>query len=83
MRVTLDASEARVLLTISDDGNGFRPDQAGSDRYGLVTMREGVESVGGAWQLETSPGSGTRIEATLPWKPRSQRETEEPGRAAA
>jgi signal transduction histidine kinase len=83
VRVILDVSEERVLLTISDDGNGFRPDQAGSDRYGLITMREGVESVGGTWQLDTNLGSGTRIEATLPWKPRAQRETEEPGRAAA
>ena len=83
VRVTLDASEARVLLTISDDGDGFQPNQTGGDRYGLITMREGVESVGGTWQLETSPGKGTRIETVLPWKPRARRETGEPGREAA
>jgi signal transduction histidine kinase len=82
-RVTLDASEARVLLTISDDGKGFRPNETGDDRYGLITMREGVEGVGGTWRLDTTLGSGTRIEATLPWKPRIRRETRKPARAAA
>jgi two-component system sensor histidine kinase UhpB len=69
-RVTLDASESGVLLTISDDGRGFQLDDAGDDRLGVITMREGVESVGGTWRLETSAGSGTRIEAALPWKSR-------------
>lgn len=82
-RVTLVASEARVLLTISDDGSGFQPGRAGADRYGLITMREGVEAVGGTWRVETSLGSGTRIEAALPSKPRALPETGEPEREAA
>ncbi len=81
-RVTLDVSEARVLLTISDDGIGFEPARARDDRYGLITMREGVEGVGGTWRLETNLATGTRIEATLPYMPRA-READEPGRAAA
>jgi signal transduction histidine kinase len=81
-RVTVDVSEARVLLTISDDGSGFAPDRTRDDHYGLITMREGVEGVGGTWRLETSPTAGTSIEATLPYMPRT-REFDEPGRAAA
>jgi signal transduction histidine kinase len=81
-RVTLAASEARVLLTISDDGDGFHPDSAGADRFGLITMREGIEAVGGTWKLETSPGTGTRIEAALPLKLRARRQSK-PGQAAA
>jgi signal transduction histidine kinase len=81
--VTLDASDARVLLTISDDGAGFDPTRAGGDRFGLITMREGVEAAGGTWQVETRAGEGTTIEAALPRKSRSAREADEPGRAAA
>ena len=82
-RVTLDASKARVLLTISDDGSGFDPTRANGDHYGLITMREGVEAVGGAWWLDTRAGSGTRIEARLPWKRPAEQGTGEPERAAA
>ena len=82
-RVTLDASRARVLLTISDDGRGFEPTHANGDHYGLVTMREGVEAVGGTWRLDTRAGSGTHIEASLPWKRPTEQGTDEPEKAAA
>ena len=39
--------------------------------------------VGGTWHVETSVGSGTRIEAALPSKPRVLLETGETERAAA
>jgi signal transduction histidine kinase len=82
-RVTLDASTARVLLTISDDGRGFEPTRANGDHFGLVTMRERVEAVGGTWRLDTRAGSGTRIEARLPWKQPAELGTGEPEKAAA
>jgi signal transduction histidine kinase len=82
-RVTLDASISRVLLTISDDGRGFEPTRANGDHFGLVTMREGVEAVGGTWRLDTHIGGGTRIEATLPSKPIAARGIDEPEKAAA
>ena len=82
-RVTLDASTSRVLLTISDDGRGFEPTRANGDHFGLVTMRERVEAVGGTWRLDTRAGSGTRIEATLPSKSIAARGIDEPEKAAA
>jgi two-component system sensor histidine kinase DegS len=82
-RVTLDASISRVLLTISDDGRGFEPTRANGDHFGLVTMREGVEAVGGTWRLDTRAGSGTHIEASLPWKRPTEQGTGEPEKAAA
>jgi len=82
-RVTLDASRERVLLTISDDGSGFDPTRANGDHFGLVTMREGVEAVGGRWQLDTHTGGGTRIEARLPLKQIAAHGIDEPEKAAA
>jgi signal transduction histidine kinase len=82
-QVTLDASEAGIRLTISDDGSGFQPARVDADHWGLITMREGVEAVGGAWRVETHLGRGTRIEVALPWKPRVSREPGEPERAVA
>jgi signal transduction histidine kinase len=83
VRVTLGTSRARVLLTIDDDGCGFEPTSANGDHFGLVTMREGVEAVGGSWRLDTRPGSGTHIEASLPWKQPAGQGTGEAEKAAA
>jgi signal transduction histidine kinase len=60
-----------LILSITDDGVGFvlpsRPDvltQAG--HFGLVGMQERATRLGGALQVNTTPGQGTRITARLP-----------------
>lgn len=56
-------------LTIRDDGVGFDP--AGSargeiPRFGLSTMRERAEAIGGTFELTSAPGQGTTIGVTIP-----------------
>lgn len=69
--VTLQGGERSVALTIQDDGQGFDP-QAVSGRVssagglGLTQMRERIESRGGRYRVESTPGQGTRVEASLP-----------------
>jgi signal transduction histidine kinase len=58
-------SESRIDVFVSDDGKGFDPD-AERDGFGLTGMRERVELVGGELQVESNPGSGTRILASVP-----------------
>ena len=56
-------------LTIRDDGIGFDPDRVprlGRQHFGLLIMRERVESFGGALTIVSAPGAGTTIRATLP-----------------
>ena len=61
-----------VLLRVLDDGAGFDAAAAegeGADPHhgiGLRNMRERMASVGGALDLQSSPGHGTQIEATVP-----------------
>ncbi len=57
-----------LIVEISDQGSGFdRALLAGSDEHlGLVGMRERVESLGGLFQIESEPGSGTKLIARLP-----------------
>jgi signal transduction histidine kinase len=68
--VTLEPSADLLRITILDDGPGFDESmplgQANGVRYGLIGMRERVESVDGTWSLTTAPGSGTRVEFVLP-----------------
>jgi signal transduction histidine kinase len=69
--VTVGLKPAGELLHVSivDDGPGFDQDQplgySNGRRYGLIGMRERVDSVGGTWSL-ASASSGTRIELGLP-----------------
>ncbi len=69
----LSDGEQGLILVIEDDGTGFDlgPSEGTSPtphlpRFGLTTMRERAEAVGGTWNLESSPGRGTRVEVRLP-----------------
>ncbi|HET9210778.1 MAG TPA: GAF domain-containing sensor histidine kinase [Thermoanaerobaculia bacterium] len=65
----LESSAGRVRLTVQDDGRGFAIDHApagGASRFGLVGMRERARLLGGGFQIESSPGAGTRITADVP-----------------
>jgi signal transduction histidine kinase len=63
----LDCDEHRTRLRVSDDGQGFDPDDAEAiGHYGLRGMRERAEQVRGTILIDSSPGRGTRVEATVP-----------------
>ena len=59
-------SARRVRLTVQDDGKGFPEGTASSGRFGLVGMQERARLLGGSFQVESSPGAGTRITAEVP-----------------
>jgi two-component system, NarL family, sensor histidine kinase DevS len=54
-----------VRVSVRDDGTGFDP-AAATDGFGLVGMHERVELLGGELTIESAPGSGTTIAASLP-----------------
>ncbi len=62
-------AEGALHLTIRDNGIGFDPDhvpRGGRQHFGLLIMRERVESFGGVLTIAAAPGAGTTITATLP-----------------
>jgi len=65
-RVTIEATENdhTLRLRIADEGIGFDPEDAG-DGFGLIAMRERVNLAGGTLELESAPGKGTTIVASL------------------
>jgi signal transduction histidine kinase len=69
--VTVDTDGDTVRLVIADDGSGFDPGQLktsdGRLRWGLLTMTERAEAVGGHCHIESQPQKGTRVvvEVTL------------------
>ena len=60
-----------TFITVEDDGQGFDPATV-SDRItsagglGLKQMKERVTGRGGAFELTTRPGGGTRVYASVP-----------------
>lgn len=62
-RVTLTYLEDMIVLDVYDDGRGFDPRTSG---YGLRAMRDRASSLGGALTVESTPGEGTAVAATLP-----------------
>ncbi|MEU8249665.1 sensor histidine kinase [Nonomuraea sp. NPDC048916] len=65
--VTLTYLDDMVVLDVVDDGRGFDPEAATG--FGLRAMRERVAALGGALTVESAPGEGTAIAATLPLPP--------------
>lgn len=63
--VTLSYLGDTVALDVRDDGRGFDPTRSTSG-FGLVAMRERVESLSGTLQVESEPGGGTAVSALVP-----------------
>jgi signal transduction histidine kinase len=66
IRVSYD--ERQVALTVTDDGCGFDPHaptdvRHDREHFGLITMRERAEHVGGGLRIESAPGAGTTVHA--------------------
>jgi signal transduction histidine kinase len=66
--VTLSYMEHQVALDVRDDGRGFDPAPK-EDGFGLVAMRQRIESLAGTLQIESEPGAGTGISACIPAAP--------------
>ena len=59
-------SDERLRLTVSDDGDGFDPTEVPRGHLGLIGMRQRIDLVGGELRVESTPGSGTTIDALVP-----------------
>lgn len=67
VEVAMEPRGDEVVLSITDDGQGFDPDQVPIGHYGLMTMRERAEAAGGTLRVDAGGGRrGTRIEVRLP-----------------
>jgi signal transduction histidine kinase len=66
--ISVSYDERQITLTIADDGCGFDAHAQtnaphDNEHFGLVTMRERAERVGGGLRIESVPGSGTTVHA--------------------
>jgi signal transduction histidine kinase len=55
-----------LTLTIEDDGCGFDASQNFPGHFGLQSMRERAQTIGGQVEIDSRRGHGTRVQITLP-----------------
>jgi signal transduction histidine kinase len=65
VRIAMAERDETLELVVEDDGRGFDVDAA-PQRFGIIGMRERVLLAEGGLEIESTPGEGTRVTATLP-----------------
>lgn len=63
--VSLVWQDGAIRLEVRDDGRGFAA-AATASGYGLESMRQRVAALGGELSVESEPGAGTTVRATVP-----------------
>ena len=63
--VTVQESGGRLEVSVRDDGIGFDP-AASTGGFGIVGMRERLALASGDVQIESAPGRGTTVSASMP-----------------
>jgi two-component system sensor histidine kinase UhpB len=82
--VTVEADQTTIRLIITDDGVGFEPNLPPQNEerqtWGLLTMTERAEAIGGQCQIKSGSGKGTRViiqaPRAAPGEPGAAREVE-------
>jgi signal transduction histidine kinase len=62
--VSLREHESALVVVVADDGVGFDPATVG-DGSGIVTLHDLAQLVGGRVEVDSAPGTGTRVTAVL------------------
>lgn len=69
VRIRFDVGDRRIGMEITDDGIGFVPRalaKGSAPGLGLLSMRERARFAGGEFQVDSRPGSGTRLYVSIP-----------------
>lgn len=64
--VTMMNQGSHATIEVADNGSGFDTLHVRASTHGLAGMRHRVEAAQGELVVESTPGSGTRLTATLP-----------------
>jgi signal transduction histidine kinase len=69
-RVALRENDGALTLVVEDDGRGMTGDnlreQHAAGHMGLALLADGVAARGGSLSIESEPGTGTRVQVSLP-----------------
>jgi signal transduction histidine kinase len=65
--ITMADAQSHWELAVADDGVGMEqpPELYASEGFGLSSMRQRANAIGGEWQIESRPGAGTRVSVRM------------------
>ncbi len=66
IRLVMSCDQHNISVEVHDDGLGFDPSQSYPGHLGLHSMRERIERHAGSFTIESAPGKGTTLIASLP-----------------
>ena len=67
-------------LAINDDGKGFSTDQIRQEAIGIFGMRERLQALGGTLAVQSAPGAGTAVVASIRFGRQHERHSNFTGR---
>ena len=73
VKVSIRRIGTQIRVSVEDDGAGFDPTEAASTAvgraaFGLFSIRERLEELGGHLEIESEPGHGCKVVMTAPLK---------------
>jgi signal transduction histidine kinase len=73
--VRIDLQDDNVRLEVSDDGRGIASDMVNAGgHHGLANMRARAQALGGSFDIDSAPATGTRIIVAVPPSGRPRRD---------
>jgi len=63
--ISLSRDDNKILLTVSDDGKGFEIGEM-TNGFGIRNITSRLENINGKWNIESSPGKGTKFYIEIP-----------------
>jgi PAS domain S-box-containing protein len=78
IEVSTERDRARIRITVADDGIGFDMSggisrKGGKGGFGLFSIRERLQHLGGSLEVDSKPGQGTRVTLSAPLEHRPTR----------
>lgn len=71
VKIMVDVDRSSMIIMISDDGKGFdlsilNPEKRRNDSFGLFSIKERLEYLGGVLDIQSEPKKGTRVILSIP-----------------
>jgi signal transduction histidine kinase len=66
VRVNAEALANTLLMTVVDNGRGFRPEETSGDGLGVQGMKERARLMGGELRVISEPSAGTTVSLSVP-----------------
>ncbi len=66
LKISVQREKQMILLLVADDGKGFNSMEINPTSFGLFSVRERMNHLGGTFEIESSPGQGTTMVLKAP-----------------